>query len=277
MRIEALKKCTKRIAKIMHKSGSIAEVIMNQEQISRVSMERMLAAQTCWGRAQLKLGVSMRQISWRLVIQSAHMMKRALDIAGSSIALVCLSPVLLVVSLIVKRDGGPVFFRQTRTGLNGKEFQMLKFRSMVVGAENMLEDLLGRNEKASGITFKMKDDPRVTGIGRLLRRSSLDELPQFWNVLKGDMSLVGPRPPVPREVALYTQADRRRLMVKPGITCFWQVGERHGGTFEVGDRNQIDFPEQVSLDVRYIESQSLGRDIWILAKTVPAILFGKGY
>jgi lipopolysaccharide/colanic/teichoic acid biosynthesis glycosyltransferase len=122
----------------------------------------------------------------------------------------------------------------------------------------------------------MKDDPRITKVGRFIRKSSLDELPQFWNVLKGEMSLVGPRPPVPREVALYSQADRRRFLVKPGITCLWQVGEREGRLFEIGDRNQIDFPEQVALDVRYIESHSVWRDLWILAKTVPAILFGKG-
>jgi lipopolysaccharide/colanic/teichoic acid biosynthesis glycosyltransferase len=153
---------------------------------------------------------------------------------------------------------------------------MLKFRSMCVDAEAKLKDLLAKNEKASGITFKMKDDPRITKIGKLLRKSSLDELPQFWNVLRGDMSLVGPRPPVPREVALYTQADRRRFLIKPGITCLWQVGEREGGLLEIGDRNVIDFPEQVALDVRYIESQSFWRDVLILGKTVPAILFGKG-
>jgi lipopolysaccharide/colanic/teichoic acid biosynthesis glycosyltransferase len=145
-----------------------------------------------------------------------------------------------------------------------------------VDAEARLKELLAKNEKASGVTFKMKDDPRITKVGRFIRKSSLDELPQFWNVLKGEMSLVGPRPPVPREVALYSQADRRRFLVKPGITCLWQVGEREGRLFEIGDRNQIDFPEQVALDVRYIESQSVWRDLWILAKTVPAILFGKG-
>jgi lipopolysaccharide/colanic/teichoic acid biosynthesis glycosyltransferase len=169
-----------------------------------------------------------------------------------------------------------VFFRQTRIGLMGREFKMLKYRSMCVDAEARLKDLLAKNEKASGITFKMKDDPRITKIGRILRKTSLDELPQFLNVLRGEMALVGPRPAVPREVALYTQADRRRLLAKPGITCLWQVGEREGRTFEIGDRNSIDFPEQVALDVRYIESRSVIRDLWILAKTVPAILFGKG-
>jgi lipopolysaccharide/colanic/teichoic acid biosynthesis glycosyltransferase len=161
-------------------------------------------------------------------------------------------------------------------GLRGREFTLIKFRSMCIDAEARLRDLLAWNEKASGVTFKMKDDPRITRIGRILRKTSLDELPQFWNVLRGDMSLVGPRPPLPREVALYSLADRRRLLVKPGLTCLWQVGERRGGLFEIGDRNAIDFPEQVDLDVRYIESQSVPRDLWLLVKTVPAILFGKG-
>ena len=178
--------------------------------------------------------------------------------------------------ILVKLDGGPIFFKQTRVGLMGREFKMLKYRSMVVDAEARLKDLLAKNEKAAGVTFKMKDDPRITRIGRFIRKSSLDELPQFLNVLKGEMSLVGPRPPIPREVALYSQADRRRLLTKPGITCLWQVGERQGRVFEIGDRNSIDFPEQVDLDVRYIESQSIWKDLWILAKTVPAILFGKG-
>ena len=169
-----------------------------------------------------------------------------------------------------------MFFRQTRVGLLGREFKMIKYRSMVVDAEAKLKELLAKNEKASGVTFKMKNDPRITPVGRILRKTSLDELPQFLNVLRGEMSLVGPRPPTPREVALYSQADRRRFLVKPGITCLWQVGEREGRTFEIGDRNQIDFPEQVALDVRYIESQSLLKDLWIIAKTVPAILFGKG-
>ena len=210
------------------------------------------------------------------MISGTLFLKRFFDIVLSTCALILLAPVFATIALIVKSDGGPVFFRQTRIGLLGREFKMLKFRSMVVDAEARLKELLAKNEKASGVTFKMKDDPRITKVGRFIRKSSLDELPQFWNVLKGEMSLVGPRPPVPREVALYSQADRRRFLVKPGITCLWQVGERGGGLFEIGDRNQIDFPEQVALDVRYVESQSVWRDLWILAKTVPAILFGKG-
>ena len=249
---------------------------MTDPEIRERMMQRLLAAQTPWGRFRLTLYVTWKRLAWQGVISGTLFLKRLFDIILSICALVLFAPVFATIALIVKSDGGPVFFRQTRIGLLGREFKMLKFRSMVVDAEARLKELLAKNEKASGVTFKMKDDPRITKVGRFIRKSSLDELPQFWNVLKGEMSLVGPRPPVPREVALYSQADRRRFLVKPGITCLWQVGEREGRLFEIGDRNQIDFPEQVALDVRYIESQSVWRDLWILAKTVPAILFGKG-
>ena len=249
---------------------------MNDQEIRERLMSRLLAAQTPWGRARLNAYVRWKRISWQVVINATLMVKRGFDIVISVVAILVFVPVFLGIAVLVKLDGGPVFFRQTRIGLNGREFKMLKFRSMGVDAEARLKDLLAKNEKASGVTFKMKDDPRITKIGKILRKSSLDELPQFWNVLAGDMSLVGPRPPVPREVALYSQADRRRFLVKPGITCLWQVGEREGGWLEIGDRNAIDFPEQVSLDVRYIESQSFWKDLVILTKTVPAILFGKG-
>ena len=249
---------------------------MTPKETTDRSLERLLAAQTPWGRARLNARVSWKRLSWLGVVNGTLFVKRALDIVCSALTLLLLAPAFLVIAVIVKLDGGPVFFPQTRIGLNGRSFRMLKFRSMCVDAEARLGELLARNEMASGVTFKMKDDPRVTRVGRLLRRSSLDELPQFWNVLRGDMSMVGPRPPVPREVALYSQADRRRLLVKPGITGLWQVGERRGGLFEIGDRHTIDFPEQVDLDVRYIESQSIRKDLWLLAKTVPAILFGKG-
>lgn len=249
---------------------------MTPQQITELSMNRLLAAQTPWGRARMNARGGWKRLSWCAVVNATLFAKRVLDVAGSGLALLLLTPVFFAIAVVVKLDGGPAFFRQTRIGRKGREFKMLKFRSMCVDAEARLGELLARNEKASGVTFKMKDDPRITRIGRFLRKSSLDELPQFWNVLCGDMSLVGPRPPVAREVALYSPADRRRLLVKPGITCLWQVGERHGGLFEIGDRNAIDFPEQVRLDVRYIESQSVVKDLWLLAKTVPAVLFGKG-
>jgi lipopolysaccharide/colanic/teichoic acid biosynthesis glycosyltransferase len=249
---------------------------MTDQEIRERLMTRFLAAQTPWGRARLNAYVRWKRLSWQVVVHASLFLKRAFDIVVGLLAMLLLAPLFLLIALLVKLDGGPVFFRQTRIGRLGREFKMLKFRSMCVDAEARLKDLLAHNEKASGVTFKMKADPRITRIGRLLRKSSLDELPQFWNVLRGEMSLVGPRPPIPREVALYTQADRRRFLAKPGITCLWQVGERQGGLLEIGDRNVIDFPEQVTLDVRYIESQSFWRDLLILVKTVPAILFGKG-
>jgi len=237
---------------------------------------RFLAAQTPAGRLRLNLHAWIKRASWKLVTGLAHSLKRTCDLVIASTAIVLFSPVFVLVAIVVKLDGGPIFFRQTRYGLNGREFKMLKFRSMVPDAEARLKDLLQFNEKAEGITFKMKDDPRITKIGKWLRKTSLDELPQFFNVLGGEMSLVGPRPPVKREVALYELRHRKRFHVKPGITCLWQVGERDGGVWEIGDRNSIDFEEQIGLDVRYIESQSLWKDLWLLAKTVPAILFGKG-
>jgi lipopolysaccharide/colanic/teichoic acid biosynthesis glycosyltransferase len=249
---------------------------MNEKERHERMMSRLLVAQNPWGRAWLNARASFKRLAWNVVIRGTLFHKRLFDIVASVAALILLSPVYLLLAVLVKLDGGPVFFRQTRVGLNGRPFQMLKFRSMVPDAEARLEGLLASNQKDSGITFKMKDDPRITRVGRFLRKASLDELPQFWNVLIGEMSLVGPRPPVPREVALYSQRDRRRWLVKPGITCLWQVGERHGGRFEIGDRNEIDFPEQVSLDVRYIECQSFWGDVWILLKTIPAILFGRG-
>jgi len=168
--------------------------------------------------------------------------------------------------LIKFEDGGPIFFVQTRVGQHGRHFKMYKFRSMCMDAEQRLRDLLAKNQHKEGVTFKIKDDPRVTRAGRWLRKFSLDELPQFYNVLAGDMSLVGPRPPVPREVAKYTPADRRRLAIKPGITCIWQIS----------GRSEIDFSGQVQLDVSYIETQTFWGDVTILARTVPAVVSGKG-
>ncbi|MCX6855268.1 MAG: sugar transferase [Verrucomicrobia bacterium] len=237
---------------------------------------RLIQAQSRLGRIRMRLAMNLKRWSWLTVVNGTHAVKRLFDIVISLVCLLMASPAFVLVSLLIRRDGGPVFFKQKRVGLHGGEFEMLKFRSMCVDAEAKLAGLLAQNEKAQGITFKMKDDPRVTRVGRFIRKTSLDELPQFINVLRGDMSIVGPRPPLPREVALYSSSDRRRLYARPGITCLWQVGERRGGVWEIGDRNAIDFDEQVSLDVRYIESQSLVRDFWILLKTVPAIVLGKG-
>lgn len=245
-------------------------------QLSARMASRLHAAQSPWLRRRLNARVTFRRWAWRAVIGASHAFKRIFDIVISLTCLVLFAPLFLLLALLVKLDGGPVFFAQTRVGRRGAEFKMLKYRSMVVNAEARLGELLAQNEKVGGITFKMKNDPRITRVGRILRKTSLDELPQFLNVLRGEMSIVGPRPAVPREVAQYSQADRRRLLAKPGITCLWQVGERAGGVFEIGDRNAIGFNEQVELDVRYIETHSLARDLWLMAKTVPAIVFGKG-
>jgi lipopolysaccharide/colanic/teichoic acid biosynthesis glycosyltransferase len=213
----------------------------------------------------LRLAVMRRLWAWS--IPADDLCKRAFDIAFSAAVLVLLSPLFAVLALLIKlEDRGPVFFRQVRIGRHGKEFLMYKFRSMRPDAEQRLKELLARNEHASGVTFKLKDDPRITRVGRWLRKFSLDELPQFYNVFIGDMSVVGPRPPVPREVALYTLADRRRLAVVPGITCLWQIS----------GRSQIDFRGQVELDVRYIETRGFWNDLRIITKTLPAVLAGTG-
>ena len=238
--------------------------------------DRLLAAQTPLGRVRLRAYLLAKRALWYGVVHGTLLVKRVIDIAVSLLAIICLSPLLLGIALVVKLDGGPMLFRQRRVGLRGREIQMLKFRSMCVDAEARLAALLAQNEKSQGVTFKMKNDPRITRVGRILRKTSMDELPQLFNVLRGDMALVGPRPPILREVELYTQQDRRRLLVKPGITCLWQIGEKNGGLLEIGDRNSIDFAEQVQLDVRYLESQSLWRDVTILLKTIPAVLAGKG-
>ena len=219
------------------------------------------------GGLWLRLRYWRKKYAWIMVVGGAKVLKRTLDIIGSGILLLCLWPLFLVVALCIKlTDGGPVFFWQTRIGLWGKEFPFPKFRSMVVNAEELKDTILEQSDHKDSITFKMKKDPRVTWIGNIIRKLSIDELPQLWCVFKGEMSLVGPRPPVPGEVAEYTLADRRRLDVIPGLTCIWQVSGR-------GD---IAFDEQVELDVQYIESQSILFDIKLLLSTVPAVMLGQG-
>lgn len=204
---------------------------------------------------------------WVSVIAGAKGVKRVTDILCASLALVLFLPFTLLIALAIKlTDGGPIFFVQKRVGKWGREFPFPKFRTMVTNAEALKQELLDQNKHREGVTFKMMRDPRVTWIGRILRKTSLDEFPQFWSVLKGDMTLVGPRPPVPEEVDCYTLRDRRRLDVTPGLTCIWQVS----------GRSEIPFPRQVELDVQYIESQSLWLDIKLLIKTVPAVLLGRG-
>lgn len=193
--------------------------------------------------------------------------KRVLDAIGSLCALIVLSPLFALISICIKlEDGGPIFFVQTRVGKNGRRFRFYKFRSMIPNAESQKGELVRENRHNDPRTFKIVNDPRITNIGRVLRRFSLDELPQFWNVFIGDMSLVGPRPPVPSEVDLYSAYDWRRLEVPPGLTCLWQVS----------GRSDLPFAQQVRLDVRYIENRSLAMDLWLLALTIPAVVTGRG-
>ncbi len=192
--------------------------------------------------------------------------KRAVDIVGSLVAIVLLSPILLLFSILIRLDSpGPVLFKQERVGLHGRTFNLIKFRSMCQDAEEQLEALLDLNE-INGHAFKLTADPRITRMGRFIRRASIDELPQFFNVLRGEMSLVGPRPPLPREVADYDVWHRRRLSMKPGITGLWQVGARHSPEFD----------HWVEQDLEYIDTWSLWLDFKIMAKTVPAVLSGTG-
>jgi exopolysaccharide biosynthesis polyprenyl glycosylphosphotransferase len=196
----------------------------------------------------------------------ALVIKRGIDLVGAAFALLLLSPVMALVALAIKlEDGGPVLFAQERSGYFGRSFRMLKFRSMVVDAEARRAELERLNEM-SGPVFKMTRDPRITRVGAFIRRTSLDELPQFWNVLRGDMSLVGPRPPIPAEVARYERWQMRRLSMKPGITCIWQVS----------GRNEVDFDTWMRLDLEYIDNWSLFLDIKLLLRTLPAVLAGTG-
>jgi exopolysaccharide biosynthesis polyprenyl glycosylphosphotransferase len=236
------------------------------------------------GRAEVRLSSMISDIvSTRLMVQpvgnvitlslkpvrltgAQALTKRALDVTLSSLALLVTAPFLAVMAAAIKiTSRGPVFFRQERVGHHGHHFFMLKFRTMVAGADAMLDSLRDQNE-ATGPLFKLRDDPRITRVGRLLRRFSLDELPQFLNVLRGDMSVVGPRPPLPAEVALYEDWHYGRLEVRPGITGLWQVR----------GRSHLPFDDYVRLDLYYIENWSLAFDLFILLKTVPAVLSGRG-
>ncbi len=193
-------------------------------------------------------------------------MKRILDVVGAGALLLITAPLLGAAALGIRlTDPGPVFFHQVRCTLNGRLFTMPKLRTMRVDAEALHSELAARNEM-DGPVFKIQHDPRITPIGRFLRKFSLDELPQLWSVLRGDMSLVGPRPAIPHEVAAYKTFERRRLSMRPGITCLWQVS----------GRNQIGFDDWVRLDLEYIDTWSLGSDFRILLRTVPAVLSGEG-
>jgi len=192
--------------------------------------------------------------------------KRTIDVVGSALLLTLTMPILALAALaIYLEDGKPILFHQIRCGLNGRTFLMLKLRTMCVDAEKLKSGLASLNE-ADGPVFKLRKDPRITRVGAVLRNFSLDELPQLWNVFLGDMSLVGPRPPIPSEVAEYQTFERRRLSMRPGITCIWQVS----------GRSNIGFDRWVELDVKYIDSWSLGLDVLILLQTIPAVFRGDG-
>lgn len=231
-----------------------------EEELSALSSE--LAARTGITRKQL-----WRARAWRMTIWFAYALKRTMDVLGSALLLIVLSPLLLVIYFAVRLTSkGPAFFVQTRVGQYGRHFQFYKFRSMYVDAEARKALLEKQNESGDGVIFKMKKDPRITVVGRFIRKFSLDELPQLWNVLKGDMSLVGPRPPLPSEVAQYTLEERKRLNVIPGLTCLWQIS----------GRSDIPFQEQVRLDKEYIRTHGIWNDVKILLKTIPAIITGRG-
>jgi lipopolysaccharide/colanic/teichoic acid biosynthesis glycosyltransferase len=195
------------------------------------------------------------------------LVKRLFDIVVSAIILILLAPFLLMIILLILLDSpGTIFFCQTRVGKQGKIFKMWKFRSMYLDAEQRKAALIKNNEMLDGVLFKIKNDPRMTRMGYFIRKFSIDEIPQFWNVLRSEMSIVGPRPPLPSEVAKYNAYQRQRLEVKPGLTCIWQVS----------GRSEIPFRQQVEMDLQYIATQSFFRDIRLLLKTVPAVLKCRG-
>ena len=194
-----------------------------------------------------------------------EVIKRIIDVVASFTGLILLSPLILIVSILIKLESkGEVIFKQKRVGLNGKEFYMYKFRSMVINAEELKEQLESQNEM-SGPMFKIKDDPRITNVGKIIRKTSIDELPQLINVIKGDMSLVGPRPSLPKEVKKFEQWMMERLEVKPGLTCIWQVS----------GRNNIDFEDWMKLDIKYVRERSFKLDIKLILKTVLVLLGDK--
>lgn len=194
-----------------------------------------------------------------------EVIKRIIDIVASFTGLILLSPLILIVSMLIKLESkGEVIFKQKRVGLNGKEFYMYKFRSMVINAEELKEQLESQNEM-SGPMFKIKDDPRITNVGKFIRKTSIDELPQLINVIKGDMSLVGPRPSLPKEVKKFEQWMMERLEVKPGLTCIWQIS----------GRNNIDFEDWMKLDIKYVRERSFKLDIKLILKTVLVLLGDK--
>ena len=214
-----------------------------------------------------RLSANFTQIRWWLKNRAIPIHKRILDGIVSGLGLLFLLPLFLAVAAAIKLESrGPIFFSQIRVGNRGSEFKLWKFRSMYSDAEQRRQALESSNEMAGGVIFKMRNDPRITRVGRFIRRFSIDELPQLWNVFVGDMSLVGPRPALPSEVQAYSLDARGRLLGKPGITGIWQVS----------GRSEIPFPQQVEMDIQYLDQACLSTDIKLLAKTIPAVISGRG-
>jgi exopolysaccharide biosynthesis polyprenyl glycosylphosphotransferase len=231
--------------------------------LSRSFLLGGLEFQTVWRRGAPLVSLNRPTLRGRQLL-----LKRALDLTVSTTGLVLLSPVFLGIAAAIRLSSrGPIFFRQTRLGLGGRQFKISKFRSMVHDAETLREDLAPKSLYSDARLFKVKDDPRVTRLGSFLRRTSLDELPQLWNVFRGDMSLVGPRPPLPSEVDLYEDHHYTRFDVKPGITGPWQVSGRNSIT---------DFEEVIRLETGYIRGWTIWKDLGILLRTVPVVLFMRG-
>jgi len=234
-----------------HYTGNISKEHQSQSERSGFSLLEQLPLTTYRNTPDNYLGLKL---------------KSAFDFFFSFTVILLISPVFLIIAVAIKfEDGGTVFFKQERVGLNGRSFPMFKFRTMVANAEALQASLLGLNEQ-TGPVFKIKADPRVTRVGWFLRKTSFDELPQFFNVLRGEMSVVGPRPPIPSEVEMYERWQKRRLSMKPGITCTWQVS----------GRNNIQFEEWMKLDLEYIDNWSLSQDMILVLKTIKVMLLGTG-
>ena len=211
--------------------------------------------------------IQLRMLLWHITIRTSMAFKRSMDMVLALSAIILGMPLFLLTALLVKiTSPGPIIFSQVRVGKYGRHFKFYKFRSMYIDAEARKAELMKHNESGDGVIFKMKRDPRITPVGRFIRKFSIDELPQLFNVLLGDMSLVGPRPPLPSEVKTSTLEERKRLNITPGITCLWQIS----------GRSELPFSKQIALDKEYIASRSAWKDFLILLKTIPATLTGRG-